>query len=424
MNEYIVGIDIGSYNICAAAGKIDKHSEVQIMGITSSNCSGVKRGIVVDIDNTSESIKKCISSLERMVDTKVTGAYISLSGGISELVWNKGVVAVSSEDREIKRNDVKRVLKASKIINIPNDKEIIGVIPQQYIIDGYDKIKDPIGMCGLRLEVDSQIILAQSTVVNNIFKSVNKAGIKVLGVVFEPIAISSVVLKEEEIQRGIALVDTGSDSINIYIYKGGNLRSISTLPLGGSIITNDIAVCLKIPVSEAEKLKIKYGSVAADSLRDNFKIEVNANYNNKVKVDCNVLNQVIEARVEELFSLINKEISTSEYYNELSGIVIVGGGMALINGIEEFGRNILGKLVRIGIPRYIGAASPLYATAVGIVKDVSNSMKLKNAIDVDSSKNDNLPDYKKIIEDEEETENGNRTNGFISKIKDFFTDFF
>ncbi|MEY8762202.1 MULTISPECIES: cell division protein FtsA [Clostridium] len=426
MNEYIVGIDIGSSSVCAAAGKIDKHSEIQIMGITSSNCIGVKRGIVVDIDNTSESIKRCISSLERMVDTKITEAYIALPGGISELVWNKGVVAVSSEDREIKENDVKRVLKASKIINIPNDKEIIGVIPQQYIIDGYDKIKDPIGMCGLRLEVDSQIILAQSTVVNNIFKSVNKAGIKVLGVVFEPIAVSGVVLKEEEIQRGIALVDAGSDSINIYIYKGGSLKSISTLPLGGDIITNDIAVCLKIPILEAEKLKIKYGSVAENSFDDNFKVEVNANYNNKVKVDCNILNQIIEARVEELFSLINRELSKSEYYDELSGIVIVGGGMALINGIEEFGKDVLGKLVRVGIPKYIGAASPLYVTAVGIVKDVSNSIKLKNIPGVNPSKNNNLPDYKNIIEDEneKEMESENKTNGFISRIKDFFTDFF
>ncbi|MEY7999534.1 cell division protein FtsA [Clostridium sp. Mt-5] len=424
MNEYIVGIDIGSSNICAAAGKMDKHAEVQIMGITSSKCSGVKRGIVVDIDSTSESIKECVSSLERMVDTKITEAYISLPGGISELIWNKGVVAVSSEDREIKKNDVKRVLKASKIITIPNDKEIIGVIPQQYIIDGYDKIKDPIGMSGLRLEVDAQIILAQSTVVNNIFKSVNKAGIRVLGVVFEPIAISGVVLKEEEIQRGIVLMDIGSESINIYVYEGGDLRSVSTLPLGGNIITNDIAVCLKIPVSEAEKLKIKYGSVGSDSLKDNFKIEINANYNNKVKVDYNILNQVIEARVEELFLLINKEIRLSEYFDKLSGVVMVGGGMAPINGVVEIGKSILGKPVRIGIPKYIGAASPLYATAVGVVRDVSNSMKLKNTMDMNPTKNDNLPDYKKIIEDEEETKKEDKSNRFISKIKDFFTDFF
>ena len=264
MSGYIIGIDIGSSNICAAAGKVDRVGKMQILGITSSDCNGVKKGIVVDIDKTSESIKNCINSLERMIDIKINEAYISLPGGISELMWNKGVIAVSSEDREIRYNDVKRVLKAAKIITIPNDKEVIGVIPEQYIIDGYDNIKDPIGMNGLRLEVDAQIILARSTIINNIFKSVNKAGIKVLGIVFQPIAISQVVLKEEEIQRGVALVDVGSESINIYIYEGGILRSISTIALGGNIITNDISVCLKLPFSEAEKLKIKYGSVSAD----------------------------------------------------------------------------------------------------------------------------------------------------------------
>ncbi|MFL0198546.1 cell division protein FtsA [Clostridium sp. WILCCON 0269] len=423
MSGYIIGIDIGSSNICAAAGKVDKYGKVQILGITSSSCNGVKKGIVVDIDNTSESIKKCVSSLERMVDTKITEAYISLPGGISELVWNKGVVAVSSEDREIRQNDVKRVLKAAKIITIPNDKEVIGVVPEQYIIDGYDKIKDPIGMSGLRLEVDAQIILARSTIINNIFKSVNKTGIKVLGIVFQPIAISQAVLKEEEIQRGVALVDAGSESINIYIYEGGNLRSISTIDLGGSIITNDIAVCLKLPFSEAEKLKVKYGSVGADPGKKSLKIEVNADYNNKVKVDYDILAQIIEARIEELFFIIDKEIKMSEYYDKLSGIVLVGGGIATIKGIEDFSKNMLEKLVRIGTTKYIGASSPLYVTAVGIVKDVSNSIKYKD-IDTWTSKEEDMIDYEEITVGSGKKNDGNKNIGFVSKIKEFFTDFF
>lgn len=423
MNEYIIGIDIGSSNICAAAGKVDKHGGVQIMGITSSNCIGVKKGIVVDIDNTSESIKKCITSLERMLDTKISEVYISLPGGISEIIWNKGVVAVSSEDREIKKSDVKRVLKASKVVTVPNGKEIIGVIPEQYIIDGYDKIKDPIGMSGMRLEVDSQIILAQSTIVNNIFKSVNKAGIKVLGLVFQPIAISEVVLKEEEIQRGVALVDAGAESINIYIYEGGNLRSISTIGLGGNIITNDIAVCLKLSVSDAEELKIKYGSVQVNHDKENFKIEVNTDYNNKITVDYNILVEIIQARVEELFSIIDKEIRNSEYYDKLSGVVMVGGGMAAINGIEKFSKNVLEKLVRVGTPKYIGAANPMYATAVGIVKDVSSSIKLSNTTFAEPIENKDIYDYEETDQKEKTNKKG-KSSGFVSRIKEFFTDFF
>ena len=423
MSGYIIGIDIGSSNICAAAGKVDRDGKMQILGITSSSCNGVKKGIVVDIDNTCESIKNCISSLERMIDIKITEAYISLPGGISELVWNKGVIAVSSEDREIKYNDVRRVLKAAKIITVPNDKEVIGVIPEQYIIDGYDNIKDPIGMNGLRLEVDAQIILARSTIINNIFKSVNKAGIKVLGIVFQPIAISQVVLKEEEIQRGVALVDVGSESINIYIYEGGILRSISTVALGGSIITNDIAVCLKLPFSEAEKLKIKYGSVGVDPGKKSLKIEVNADYNNKVKVDYDILAQIIEARVEELFSIIDKEIRISEYYDKLSGIVLVGGGIATIKGIEDFSKNQLEKFVRIGTTKYIGASSPLYVTAVGIVKDVSNSMEYKD-IDIKANKNEDAVSYEEIAVGLGKKNDKDKHMGFVTKIKEFFTDFF
>lgn len=162
-----------------------------------------------------------------------------------ELICNKGVVAVGSEDREIKENDIKRVLKVFKIITIPSDKEIVGVIPQQYIVDGYDKIKEPIGMSGLRLEVDVQIILAPSTVVNNLLKSISKAGVKLLGMVFQPLAIAGVALKEEETQRGVAVVDIGDQSIDIYIYEGGNLASIDTIPLGGNTITSDILIVLK-----------------------------------------------------------------------------------------------------------------------------------------------------------------------------------
>ncbi len=423
MDEYIIGIDIGSSKIRAAAGKLDKYGKMQIMGITSSNCNGVKKGIVIDIDNTSESVKECIDALERMVDANIKEAYISLPGGISELLWNKGVVAVSSEDREIEENDKQRVLKASKIITIPSDKEIIGVIPQQYIIDGYDKIKDPIGMSGLRLEVDSQIILAQTTVVNNLFKSVTKAGIKVLGVVFQPLAISQVVLKDDEIQRGVAVVDMGSESTNIFIYEGGNLASIGTVTLGGNIITNDIALCLKIPLPEAENLKIKHSSVGQDNINCDLKIEVNADYNNIIHVEYYILKQIIEARVEELLYIIDKKLKACEYYEKVSGIVIVGGGLSLIKGIEDFGKDIFKKPVRIGTPRYIGASSPLYASSVGIVQDVAEAIKDKSF--VAKTEKESEKKHKEWTKSKEIKGNSNEnSNGLMSRVKEFFTDFF
>ncbi|AYD40138.1 cell division protein FtsA [Clostridium fermenticellae] len=423
MSEYIIGMDIGSSKICAAAGKVDKHGVMQIMGITSSVCRGVQRGIVVDIDATSEAIGKCINSLEGMIDAKISGVYISLPGIISELKLNKGVVAISSEDKEIKENDVRRVLKAAKVITIPSDKEIIGVIPQQYIIDGYDKIKDPVGMSGLRLEADVQLILAQSAVVNNIFKSINKSGLKVLGIVFEPIAMSEVILKREEIERGVAVVDVGADCINIYIFSGGKLVHIDSIPLGGNTITNDIAICLKLPFSEAENIKKKYGNVGEKHSNGDSNVEIISEYNSKIKVEFSILKQIIEARIEEILCMIGEKVSSSGHYDKLSGIVIVGGGLALIKDIEEFSQRILQKPVRVGIPNYIGASNPLYASVVGIVKDVADLVKNKK--DVFGNEDSTEKKYDEWTKEKSKKSDKYENNtGFLLKIKEFFTDFF
>jgi cell division protein FtsA len=205
------------------------------------------------------------------------------------------------------------------------------------------------------------------------------------------------------------------------MFEGGNLAGISTIALGGNTITNDIAVCLKLPFSEAEKLKIKYGSVGVDSNNNDFKIEVNADYNNKISVDCSTLRQVIEARVEELLYIISGELKASEHYEKISGVVIVGGGLALIKGIEDFSRRVLKKPVRVGTPEYIGAASPLYAAAVGAVKDASDSMKDKNVVNRKEKETEkNQREWTREKNKKEEKDNG----GFVSRIKEFFTDFF
>lgn len=420
MDEYIVGIDIGSSKVCAAVGKIDRQDKLQIIGVTCVNCSGLKKGIVVDIDNTAESIKECVEQLERMIDIEITSAYVSLSGGISELIHSKGLVAISSEDREINKNDVQRVLKAAKITSIPSNKEIIGVIPRQYIIDGYDNIKDPIGMSGLRLEVDAHIILAQTTIVSNLLKSVQKIGIKVNGIVLEPLAISQVVLKKEEIDIGAAIVDVGAEKIDISIYKGGDIIYNSMIPFGGSIITNDISICLKVPFSEAEKLKIKYGSIQKnDSAQEKF-IKVSAAYNDVVNVEYSTLIDIIVARVEELLQLVENKLIESGHYDDISGVVIVGGGMSLFNGICDLSRGIFDKPVRIGYPEYVGASSPIYNTAVGIVKDVANSASFNisnNSVAAPSGINKKR---KSVNEKDEHI----HESGVLSKIKGFLSDFF
>ncbi|MGE5629294.1 MAG: cell division protein FtsA [Solirubrobacterales bacterium] len=430
MSEYIVGIDIGSSKVCAAAGKQDRLGKLQIIGATCAKCSGVKKGIVVDIDKTCDSIKDSIKQLEGMIDSSITEAYISFPGVISELVMNKGIVAVSSENREIQDNDVKRVVKACKIVTIPSDKEIIGVIPNQYIIDGYDKIKDPIGMSGLRLELDAQLVIAQSTVVNNMFKSLNNAGIKVKGVIFQPIAESEVVLNPEEIDRGVALLDIGADTSNISVFKEGNIVYNDHISLGGNAITNDIAVCLKIPFSQAEFLKNKYGFKGHDS-NNNTLVQVKADFNNAIKVDLDILKQIIEARVEEILMLIDKKLKGSGIYNDITGIVIVGGGISLFQGIEEYGKSILDKPFRIGNIQYSDPNSQLYVSAAGVIHDVSSSMKSRPAAETPAPVKKKSEWVKKIVDDYDEDEDDeyeeyekDKNNSLISKIKNFFTEFF
>ncbi len=417
MNEQIVGIDLGSSKICGAVGNIGSNGKLQIIGITSVVCSGLNKSVVIDIDSTAEAIKQCITQLERMTDTQISEGYISLPGGICELVRNTGMIAISSEDREIKQNDVDRVIEAAKLISVPSDKEIVGVEPEQYIVDGYDNIKDPRGMSGVRLEVEGQVVMAQSTVVSNLLKSVKRAGIKVSGIVLQPSAISEAVLRKEEKDMGIALVDVGAQTIDISIYKGGKLKYTSIVQLGGDNITNDISVCLKVPFSEGERLKLKYGSLVKGKGDDVHKIRVKDSYNNLMEIDNNLLVDIIHARVEELLQLIKRNLLNSGFYKEISGVVIVGGGISLFRGTNELSKEVLDKSVRIGSPEYVGAASPIYVTAVGIVIQAVYNLKTSNS----SSEELDEQSY-----DNKWSKNQNKKgkNRFASKVKGFFADFF
>ncbi|KGN02963.1 cell division protein FtsA [Clostridium novyi A str. 4570] len=417
MHEYIVGLDIGSSNVYGAVGKVVSNGEIRIVGITSVKCKGLKKSVVVDIDSTSQSIKECIANLERMVDIKISEVYVTLPAGVNELIWNKGIVAVASDDKDITENDVMRVIEAAKIVSIPSDKEIIGVVPQQYIVDGYDNIIEPIGMSGIRLEVDAQVVTAQSTVINNLRKSINKAGVGILGEVLQQQAISHAVSKKEETEMGVAFVDVGAQTTDISIYKKGNLCYTKMVPLGGDNITNDIAICLKLPFYEAEKIKLKYGDLSYNNNDNNIKININAGYDNSKEIDKEFLNKIIEARSEEILYYVREELQQSKYYDEISNIVIVGGGLALFKNINNFAEDILHKSTRIGSPMYTGATSPIYATVVGVIKDVISTLKIdKNIEKVESNISNSLRKENNIKKKSGEN--------FVSKIREFFTEFF
>ncbi|EJO5348054.1 cell division protein FtsA [Clostridium botulinum] len=417
MEDYIVGVDIGSSKVCAAAGKPDKYGKVKIIGVTSAECHGMKNGIIIDIDSAAEAIKNCITRLESIVDTNIKSFYISLPGRIGTLMSSQGMVAISSDDNEITKKDVNRVKRATQIINIPNDKEIVDIIPKEYIVDGYNNIKDPIGMSGNRMELDAYLVLSETTIVNNLLKTVEKAGYNILGVVFAPIADAKVALKKEEMKQGTALVNVGADSMDISVYKDDILIKTYNISIGGNSITNDISICLKIPFSEAEKLKIKYGIIGKNNFDLEGPIKVNIGYNNDITINPETLRRIVEARVEELLILIQKKLKESDEFKEISNVVIVGGGLSLIKGIEEFGKYIFNRNFRIGSSEYVGAANPIYVSSVGVVKSLINPIK---------SQSNNLKNKETAItnEDTSQYKRENQGKGVILKIKEFLTEFF
>ncbi|SHH16765.1 cell division protein FtsA [Clostridium grantii] len=415
MHEYIVAIDVGSSNIYGAVGKIDNRGELNIIGTNSVNCTGLKKGVVVDIESAAKSIKNCIENLERIVDLEITSVFLSLPGGICELIWNKAVVAVSSENREIREKDLIRVLDATKIISIPSGKEIVGLIPQQYIVDGYENINEPIGMSGLRLELDAQVILAQTMVLSNLRKSLERAGVTIIAEVLSSQSISNIALKNIDKNLSTLIIDIGGETTDLALFKNKNLVYTSTIVVGGNNITKDISICLKIPHSSAEQLKIKYGQVYLKSDEENKKISVIDGNNNKKEIDKRFLDNIIEARVGEIFKLIKEQLKDKVVYDDISNVILVGGGVALFKDIDLYASDVLEKSVQVGYPEDFGASNPKYSNVVGTIKDIFETLKMTKNLN-ENSKKDNA---KKVGMDIDE-----KKEGIISRVKEFISDFF
>jgi len=419
MNEVVVGIDIGSSKICVIIGEISKKDQLQILGVGTAECRVLKKGIIVDIDNAVEAIKNSIGQAERMSGMEISSAFISIAGGHATLIKNRGVIAVSGEDREISPEDVERVLQVVRMDGIPIDREVIGVIPSQFIVDGYEHIKDPVGMIGARLEVEANIIAVATATVQNLTRAIERCGIKVSGIIINPLASSEVVLSKDEKELGTAIVDVGGEITDISIYKNGSLQYTKLIPVGGVHITNDISFGLKVPVSEAEVLKRQYGYAAVSMLQTIENIGINSVGHGIPRTITNrELVDIIEARVQEIYYLVNKELEDSGFKNDLSGgVVITGGGLSFIKGTLEMASSVINLPVRIGIPPYIGVASPIYTTATGIVKYILSS----HGSNIASKYNDNVELRNNVKPKKSIPVKDDR---IITKIKEFFIDFF
>jgi cell division protein FtsA len=373
--DFVVGLDIGTTKICCIVGEVVEagpNPVIDIVGIGTAPSTGLRKGVVVNIDATVESITKAVEEAELMAGVEISTVYTGIAGGHIKSFNSTGIVAV--KDKEIREQDVQRVIDAAKAVAIPLDREVIHIIPQEYMINGQDGIRDPIGMSGVRLEAKVHIVTGAVTSAQNIVKCANKAGLNVAEICLEPIASAEAVLTEDEKELGVILVDIGGGTSDIAIFKDGAIIHTGVLAIGGNHITNDIAVGLRTPQAEAEAIKVAHGCALAALVKPDETIEVPGVGGRKPRVLARkLLAEIIEPRVEEIFSLIQREVMKAGAGDMLSGGVVITGGATLLEGMPELAEFVFEMPVKRGVPLEIGGLrdvvnSPKYATGVGLLK--------------------------------------------------------
>ncbi len=378
-DNLIVGLDIGTTKICAIVGNLTEDG-IDIVGIGSSPSHGLRKGVVINIDSTVQSIRKAIEEAELMAGCEIKTVFAGIAGGHIKGINSQGVIAI--KNREVSNEDVKRVIEAAKAIAIPMDREVIHILPQEFIIDDQDGIREPLGMSGVRLEAKVHIVTGAAASAQNIVKSCNRAGLDVSDIVLEQLASSEAVLSPEEKELGVALVDIGGGTTDVAIFVDGAIKHTSVLSLGGHQITNDIAVGLRTPMAEAEKIKHKYGCCLASMVGKDETIEVPSVGGRKPRIlSRQLLAEILEPRVEEIFTLVNREIVKSGYEDMIASGVVITGGSTILEGMPELAEQIFNLPVRRGVPQKIGGLvdvvnSPVYATGVGLVIYGSRHMEV------------------------------------------------
>ena len=369
-DNLIVGLDIGTTKICAIVGNLTEEG-IDIVGIGTSPSRGLRKGVVINIESTVASIRKAVEEAELMAGCEIKSVYAGIAGGHIKGFNSQGVIAI--KNREVCSDDVKRVIDAAKAIAIPMDREVIHILPQEFIIDDQDGIREPLGMSGVRLEAKVHIVTGAVASAQNIIKSCNRAGLDVADIVLEQLASSEAVLSADEKELGVALVDVGGGTTDIAIFVDGAIKHTSVLSLGGNHLTNDIAVGLRTPMAEAEKIKQKYGCCMASLVGKDETIEVPSVGGRKPRIlSRQLLAEILEPRVEEIFTLVNREIVKSGLEDLIASGVVITGGSTILEGMPELAEQVFNLPVRRGLPQRIGGLvdvvnSPAYATGVGLV---------------------------------------------------------
>ncbi|HET7813548.1 MAG TPA: cell division protein FtsA [Candidatus Baltobacteraceae bacterium] len=367
--ETVAGLDIGTTKTCAVVAA-EGPSGLEIIGYGEAPSGGMRKGVVTDLEETIKAIELATEKAERMAGVHIQDVYVAITGEHIRSTNNRAVVAVQSDDREVGIADVRRVVDASKIINLPADRQIIHALPRYFTVDGQDGVEDPVGMAGGRLEVDTHIITGGSTFITNVLKCVHRAGLESAGLVFEPLASSAATLLPEEKQVGVVLLDIGGGTTDIAVYSGGGAIYTSTIPIGGNILTNDISLGLKTTTAEAEQIKRAYGS-GADNHEQRFPVKTLDGRSTK-EATTSQLRQIVVPRVAEMFRMTKNKIVENVPRDLVLGEVVLTGGGAHLQGIEPLAEEAFGLPVRIGSPGSIAGLTdalkqPEYATAIGLV---------------------------------------------------------
>jgi cell division protein FtsA len=369
----IVGIDVGTTKVCTLVGEVYEDGQLRIIGVGVAPSRGLRKGVVVNVHEATEAITASVRKAERISGYEITNAYVGVGGGHISAINSRGVVGISRSARGISEHDIERALDAARAIAIPHNREIIHTIPRGYVVDGQGGVDDPIGMQGIRLEVETHIVTGASTSVSNLVKCVRDAGVEIDDLILQPLASGEAVLKGEEQEMGVVLADIGGGTTDIGIFIEGSIWHTVVLGTGGEHLTRDVAVGLRTPFNTAEELKIQYGHAIPASLTTDEAIEVTS-FGNGVRqsVSRMQLAEVIEARAEEILTLILREIKRSGYDGLLAAGLVMCGGSADLAGFNDLGQQVLQLPVRVGKPHDLQGLtdvleSPAYATSVGLL---------------------------------------------------------
>ena len=369
-HSIVVGLDIGTTKVCALIGEMTEQG-VEIIGVGSHLSQGLRKGVVINIEATVNSVRRAVEAAGLMAGCEVHTVFTSISGGHIKAFNSHGIVAV--KNKEVTQRDLERVIDAAKAVAIPMDREVLHVLPQDYIVDDQNGIKDPLGMSGVRLEAKVHIVTGAVTSAQNIIKCCNRTGLNVAEVVLAPLAAAEAVLTDEQRELGVVLVDMGGGTTDIAIYHDGTVKHTAVLGIGGNHVTNDIAAGLRTPFNDAERIKQRYGFASATMVTDDERVDVpSVARKGAGTVSRQILCEIIEPRLDEIFELVQKEITKSGLEGALASGIVVTGGSMLLPGAVEMGERCLGLPVRLGAPAHVGGLvdivdNPIYAAGVGLV---------------------------------------------------------